>query len=135
MQRLAETGLPLVAARSCGLKIATVRAWKQKNPEFSLAWIEATQAYRESLEHEAYRRAVNGTLRPVYYKGNEVGSVREYSDRLLELLLRANDPQKYGNRSQVDIDVRRGVMVLAPPTPTEDDWISAYGGEQDDTDM
>ena len=53
------------------------------------------------MEAEARRRGVEGTLKPVFYKGEECGQVREYSDTLLIFLLKAHDP-KYRDRQQVE---------------------------------
>lgn len=51
-----------------------------------------------ALEDEAVRRAYEGTLKPVYQGGKKVGSIREYSDTLLIVLLKARAPEKYRER-------------------------------------
>ena len=50
----------------------------------------------EILEAEAYRRAIEGVVQPVYRGGKLVGEVRQYSERLLMVLLKAQAPEKYG---------------------------------------
>ena len=50
----------------------------------------------------AHDRAVNGWLEPVYHKGEVCGHVRRFSDRLLELLLKADDPEKFADRQKVE---------------------------------
>jgi hypothetical protein len=52
-------------------------------------------------EDEADRRAVDGTKRPVFYKGQIVGHVTEYSDQMLALTLKAGDPDKYADHRNV----------------------------------
>ena len=52
----------------------------------------------EILEAEAYRRALEGVVQPVYRKGKLVGEVRQHSDRMLMFLLAAQAPQKYAVR-------------------------------------
>lgn len=54
-----------------------------------------------SMEDEAWRRAVDGVDKPVFYKGEICGYVREFSDRLLLAMMRANIP-KYVERQQVE---------------------------------
>ncbi len=49
----------------------------------------------DALASEARRRAVEGVLKPVYYKGKLVGFIREYSDTLLMFLMKAAMPEKY----------------------------------------
>jgi Phage integrase, N-terminal SAM-like domain len=64
----------------------------------------AREALTEKLRHEAYRRALEGVERPVFYRGEEVGVVREHSDRMLEGLLRAPDPAWRTSRVEVRED-------------------------------
>ena len=47
---------------------------------FAAAWDSACDEAADILEAEARRRAVEGTLRPVYQGGRHVGDIREYSD-------------------------------------------------------
>ena len=54
----------------------------------------------EELEAEVYRRAVIGVERPITVAGERV-MVREYSDRLLMFLLKAEKPEKYRDRREV----------------------------------
>jgi hypothetical protein len=58
-------------------------------------------------ENALQKRAVDGWLEPVWWKGKKVGTVRRFSDRLLEKALAASDPDTYGDRqqSQVSLDV------------------------------
>ena len=51
---------------------------------------------------EADRRALDGWNEPVFYQGQRVSTIRKYSDRLLELQLRAGDPETYADRSTVE---------------------------------
>lgn len=72
------------------------------DPTFKKAVEEARRDAFERLEHEAYRRAVIGTKRTkgVYHKGKKIGEevYTEYSDSLLQMLLRAGDREKYGDK-------------------------------------
>jgi hypothetical protein len=70
-------------------------AWKKADAKFNDECLAAEEAGTDRLEDEATRRAVKGTLRPVFYKGEQVGSIREYSDTLLIFLLKARRPDKF----------------------------------------
>ena len=60
-------------------------------------------AYRFRLaEDELHRRAVEGDDKPVYQGKELVGHIRTYSDSLLQLVLKANDPDKYADRQKVE---------------------------------
>jgi hypothetical protein len=53
------------------------------------------------LEEEAYRRAVDGVDEPVYSASGKLAGYRKrYSDILLTLLLRAYNPDRFGEKSQ-----------------------------------
>ena len=77
----------------------TVQAYKKWHPQFYELW-EASRACgdgvrQERREAEADRRAMQGWEEPVFQGGVQVGAVRKYSDKLLELQLKANNPKKY----------------------------------------
>jgi hypothetical protein len=56
----------------------------------------------DALEREAWRRGVEGIDRSIMYQGQVVASSKEYSNRLLELLLKAHGPAKYKERVPSD---------------------------------
>ena len=76
---------------------------READPAFAAAWDEAIEEAADALEAEAWRRAVSGVERPIVWKGEVTGTVREYSDRLLECLLRAHRPEKFRIRYQVQV--------------------------------
>ena len=61
------------------------------------------------LEDEAVRRAVDGVRKPIFYKGKpiricgEIVYETEYSDALLIQLLKAYNPEKFGDKRQVEV--------------------------------
>lgn len=94
---LARHGIAMRAARSASPHsstgaLSTFQDERQRDPDFDRAWEEAVEAARADVEHEIYRRSTEGYDEPVYggrYKETVVGTVRRYSDRLLELRARA----------------------------------------------
>lgn len=68
---------------------------RDEDPDFAAAWDEALASSLDDAEGELYRRAVKGTLKPVYQGGAKVGSIREYSDTLLIFLLKSHKPSVY----------------------------------------
>lgn len=56
------------------------------------------------LEDEAHRRAFEGVDKPVFYQGDECGTIREYSDTLAIFLLKAHNPEKYRENSKVELE-------------------------------
>lgn len=54
---------------------------------------------RDALFH----RAVNGVTQGIYHQGARVDNKTVYSDSLLQFLLKAEDPARYGDRSKVEV--------------------------------
>ncbi len=71
------------AARVAGVGRSTAYDRRKRDEEFAAAWDELVEASTEELEHEAIRRAKNG------------------SDVLLMFMLKARRPQIYVERHQV----------------------------------
>jgi hypothetical protein len=71
-----------------------VRMWR---PD-AVRWLVRTWR-PDALEREAWRRAVEGFDEPVHYQGEVVGYVKKYSDRMLELLLKAKSIARTGPAS------------------------------------
>lgn len=95
LAEIREHGNVSRAARVIGISRRTAYSVRETDSEFRDDWDEARAEGLDKLEAEARRRAEQGVLKPVYQKGRHVGVVREYSDTLMSLLLKANLPQKY----------------------------------------
>jgi hypothetical protein len=89
------------SALAAGIHERTVRRWKadasasKQADDFAQRWNEAYECGVDNLEDTATRRGVEGVEKPVYQGGVLVGSVTEYSDTLLGLMLRGKRPKVY----------------------------------------
>lgn len=93
---LSQSGNVLLSCKAAGLKSRnTAYVHRRKSPRFARRWDDALEDATDILEAEARRRGVRGIDRPVFYKGEQCGVVKEYSDTLLVLLLKANRPEKF----------------------------------------
>lgn len=96
-----------LTARQTGIGRQTHYDWLRLDPDYAAAWEEARAEALGVLEVEARRRAVEGTPRVKFHKGEPLIDPanggpyveREYSDVLLIFLLKAWDPDKYGDRA------------------------------------
>ena len=86
--------------------------YRKAFPDFDQKWIEAKQAYVERLEAESDRRAVEGYDQPVFYKGEQCGTTKKYSDSLLMFRLKAEAPDKYRERVDTDVSIKDIVPVI-----------------------
>lgn len=100
---LSTHGVVTFAAAVVGISRTTAYEWRNQDKAFAAAWDAAIEESTDRLEYEAVRRAVDGCDRPVFYQGEKCGDVREYSDTLMVLLLKARRPAAYREQRQVEL--------------------------------
>lgn len=112
---LADTCNVRLACRVAGIGRTTAYRRRDRSPAFAERWDDAVDDGVDVLEAEAFLRASSGRDKPVYYQGNVVGTVKDYSDSMLMFLLRANRPEKYRNNSlRKLIDELAGTLAAEP---------------------
>ena len=89
------------AARGANISRQCLYETRKSDPDFAAQWEEVVEAGTDALEQEAYRRAFEGTERPVFQGGKEVGRIRDYSDTLIIFLLKGRKPEVYRERQHV----------------------------------
>ena len=104
IRHLKKTGNLKAACESSGVSERTVYDRMKKYPEMAREVDEARAQVCQDIENEIRRRGLEGYEEPVYYQGEEVGSVTRYSDRLLEKFAKANMPERYSDKAQVDMN-------------------------------
>ncbi len=72
--------------------------WLKEDPDYVKDFESAHKASGDRLEQEARRRAVQGVDKPIFYKGDQVATIKEYSDTLLIFLMKGAMPEKYKDR-------------------------------------
>lgn len=90
------------AARAAGISRTAAYDWREADPAFAALWDEAEQIAADKLEREAWRRAVEGTDRPIVHQGEITATYKEYSDRMLEILLKGHRPERYVDRIKAE---------------------------------
>lgn len=104
LDALARTGNLPVAYDAAGVSRHRLNVLRKDDAEFAELWDEAIEAGLERLEGEAMQRALEGIEETVYYHGEQIDTVRRYSDRLLIFLLKTLRPEKYGDKATVDTE-------------------------------
>jgi hypothetical protein len=109
---LRETGNVRGACIAAAVPRTNIYAHRRADEAFAKAWEEAEQIAADRLEAEAWRRGVDGVPEPLVSAGRLVGDadgkpifVQRYSDTLLLALLRAHKPDKFRDRTSVELDV------------------------------
>ena len=101
LSSMQENGNVSLACEAAGIERSTAYRARERFEEFAIEWDTALEIAADALEAEARRRAVSGTDKPVFFRGEECGVIREYSDSLLMFLLKAARPEKYRERHEV----------------------------------
>ncbi len=122
--------------------------------EFHEAWDAALEIGNDYLEQEAQRRAVAGYEEPIVHKGIQAFvrdavtgeleldvngrpiplTVRRYSDRLLEVLLKARRPEKFRENMRIEAHVTGGVLAIPQSDQANlsaDDWAARFRDNAD----
>ena len=98
IEALAECGCVEDACKAVGMGRSSAYALRARPDAiaFRLAWDAALDHGVRALADAAYSRALHGVVRPVYYKGVQVGERRYFDERLTIFILRYRDPTRYG---------------------------------------
>jgi hypothetical protein len=120
---LAITGSVEQAADNCGM--STSSAYRLRlHPDssaFRTAWKAALAACTSSLREAAFDRAINGTMKPIYDRGEIVGREPVFNDQLLMFLLRTYDKDSGRNLDQAMIESFDRLVEADDPAP-EQTW-------------
>lgn len=103
------------ACKAIGISRTRMYELKDQDAEFKVQWDQAVEQGLDALEKEAWRRAVEGTNKPVIYKGVVTDTFKEYSDTLLIFLMKNYKREQFGERVQHEhkVDVH-AVLDLIP---------------------
>lgn len=129
LEHFRKHGLQWLAAEYAGVRPETVQDHKRKDEVFAELYEAAKEAQTDDMIREAQRRAVEGVDEPIIggkFKDEVVTTVKRYSDRLLETLLRSRR-EEFRNNAKIDASVSGGVLVLPSSNPTIDDWEKEHG--------
>lgn len=124
-----RTGLLNKSAEAVDVHPETVRRLRKDDSDFAAEYDEALQHFRETLEAEACRRAVEGCQEEIYYQGDVCGVRLNYSDRMLELLLKRHIPE-FRDKHSVDMTVGGGVLVVPGNAESVEEWERRQKEEQ-----
>jgi hypothetical protein len=111
LKYLAQSGNVAWSCEKARIRQGAAYQERKVNALFAAQWAEAMEVSLSVLEVEARRRAVEGTLLPVYSKGKKVGVATKYSDTLLMFLMKAAKPEVY--RDNVSIEHNVGEKTLS----------------------
>ena len=98
VQAIAEGATIDSAARRVGMTRDSAYKLRRRpcGMSFRNGWDAAIDCNMPELEQAAIERSKNGVVRPIFYKGEQVGEWRHFDERLTMFLLRSRRPERYG---------------------------------------
>lgn len=125
-------GFRFAAAQAVGISEHAVNKAIEGCPTMRRHYMHALEESVERLEATAHSRATEGVEMPMLYKGEVVAHYTRFSDRMLEVLLKGNAPEKFRDNVSVNANVNGGVLVVPQGVDT-DEWMKQYGQEDAST--
>lgn len=99
------------ASRRSELSRTMVELLKARCPLFDRMIKDAYEDASDKLEEAGFKRAVDGVVEDVYYRGVKCGEKRVYSDSVLVAMLKGRKSDVYGK-----VDVQSNVSISNAPT-------------------
>ena len=106
LAKFSKTHLLCASADAAGISPQAVEQWRHEVDghsgtlntfNFPKRFNMASLRYQETLDAEIDRRGVEGIDKPIYYKGEKVDTIKEYSDNLLMFRRKKLDPSYRDN--------------------------------------
>jgi hypothetical protein len=101
-----------LAAEAANIGRRTHYNWLKTDPKYAQAFADSEVLAAQVLEDTAIKRAVEGWDEPVFQGGEQCGTVRKFSDRLLERLLEARRPEKYRRNIKAELTGKDGEPLI-----------------------
>lgn len=114
----------LAACKAVGVSLIFVNQWRKDDKETDAQITEAERVGTQGLVSAAIQRAVHGVAKGVYYKGIRVDEEMQYSDGLLQTLLKAKLPEFKADSEGSGVQVNVNVANLMPRASSYDEWLT-----------
>lgn len=89
LEAFARTGIVLTACQQAEVSRSIVYYWQEHDADFGYRYAQTKPEADDRIRAEIFRRAVTGIKKPIYYQGQKVGELDEYSDNLLMFMAKA----------------------------------------------
>jgi hypothetical protein len=120
----ANCGDMLRASKQAGVSLLFIQQWRKDDDEVDKRILNAAELGTQTLVSAAITRGVYGIDRDVYYKGDVVGQQKEYSDTLLQTLLKAKVKEFARDGEQSAPQVTVNIANLMPRATTYEEWLT-----------
>jgi hypothetical protein len=118
---LRESGIVFSACKVARIDRREAYRAKDADTAFASQWDEAIADATDALEAEAIRRGEKGVLRGIYWQGKRVDDVLEYSDGLLQFILKARNPARFRDNFSIEHTGKDGGPIEHRDTRTAEE--------------
>lgn len=124
LRHLASTGSHNEASFVAGVDPSTVNKHAREDPDaFGAAKTRAHDFFCEVfIDRTARKVAIEGWEKPVFYKGEQVGSEWQFCPRTFELYAKRMNPA-YREKVQADVNVTGGILVIPAVAASVEEWL------------
>jgi len=129
LEEIRKSGKRAIAALKAGVSCKTVKEHMKQDPEFCEAFDHAYDEYREERVKRIEAQAMKGFEEVIFSPTGEKATRKRYESNLRAMVLRAYAPELYQEKSQVDITVKSGVLLI-PATQSVEDWEPQFTAHQ-----
>lgn len=95
IEKWGSISLALEHDKTITMRASSIMHYAQKHDQFKKDLEIAKQVFKDHLDAEVMERALNGTLNPVFQKGEYIGDYAIKDNKLLVEVAKANIPEKY----------------------------------------
>lgn len=113
LRAFANRGIVRDGCVAAGTSWGMYTRWRDKDEAFNEACQHAEMLAADRLEAEAHRRAYDGYDKPVIYQGAITDTYTEYSDSLMQTLMKGYKKDKYRDRTEHSGSVGRPMTLDA----------------------
>jgi hypothetical protein len=99
VEQFGSISLAVQKDKSITMRVSSIMHYAKKHKQFSEDIEIAKQVFRDSLDAEMVDRALNGTMNPVFQKGEYIGDYAVKDNKLLIEVAKAKLPQEYNPRA------------------------------------
>lgn len=139
IEALAQSGCVAEACRAVGKSRQAAYRLRTdpRAASFRMAWERALGVAIRRITDNAYSRALNGVVTPIFYHGEQIGERVRHDERLVMFLLRCRDATYYGRGRDretpaPDLDTAAQDLAIALDAVEEDALDAAMKLEEED---
>lgn len=122
---LQKHGKLSLACEAAGVLYDTYRKARQDDEDFDQACTHTKLIHDDSIVYRLESAALKGNTEPIFGANGELGERTRFESGLRAMVLKAHDPERYGDKQQVDVTHTYGAVIV-PPIMDPTEWEAQF---------